>query len=57
MTKKRAACACEKSLFSFAKEINLGEHLLLGKGEDRTGGRRRASVLADAFEALIAEVK
>lgn len=56
MTKKRAACACEKSLFGFAKEINLGEYLLLGKGEDRTGGRRRASVLADAFEALIAAI-
>ena len=56
MTKKRAACACEKSLFSFAKEIDLGEYLLLGKGEERTGGRKRASVLADAFEALIAAI-
>ena len=56
MTKKRAACACEKSLFSFAKEIDLGDYLLLGKGEDRTGGRKRASVLADAFEALIAAI-
>ncbi len=56
MTKKRAACACEKSLFSFAKEIDLGAYLLLGKGEERTGGRKRASVLADAFEALIAAI-
>lgn len=56
MTKKRAACACEKSLFGFAKEIDLGEYLLLGKGEERTGGRKRASVLADAFEALIAAI-
>lgn len=56
MTKKRAACACEKSLFSFAKEIDLGDYLLLGRGEERTGGRKRASILADAFEALIAAI-
>lgn len=56
MTKKRAACACEKSLFGFAKEIDLGDYILLGKGEDRTGGRKRASILADAFEALIAAI-
>ena len=56
MTKKRAACACEKSLFGFAKEINLGDFILLGKGEERTGGRKRASILADAFEALLAAI-
>ncbi len=56
MTKKRAACACEKSLFGFAKEISLGDFLLLGKGEDRTGGRKRASILADAFEAVIGAI-
>ncbi len=56
MTKKRAACACEKSLCCFAKEINLGKHLFLGKGEEITGGRGRASILADAFEALIAAI-
>ncbi len=56
MTKRRAACACEKSLFGFAKEIDLGKYILLGKGEERTGGRKRASILADAFEALIAAI-
>ncbi|MBE6773207.1 MAG: ribonuclease III [Ruminococcaceae bacterium] len=56
MTKRRAACACEKSLFDFAKEIDLGKYILLGRGEERTGGRKRASILADAFEALIAAV-
>ncbi len=56
MTKKRAACACEKSLCCFAKEIKLGDYLLLGKGEENTGGRGRASILADAFEALIAAI-
>lgn len=56
MTKKRAACVCEKSLFGFAKEINLGKYLLLGRGEDNTGGRNRASILADAFEAVIGAI-
>ncbi|NLL63036.1 MAG: ribonuclease III [Ruminococcaceae bacterium] len=56
LTRLRAATVCEKSLFEFAKEIDLGEYLLLGKGEQRTGGRERASILADAFEALIASL-
>lgn len=56
MTKKRAACVCEKSLFGFAKEINLGKYLLLGRGEENTGGRNRASILADAFEAVIGAI-
>ncbi|MBO5936939.1 MAG: ribonuclease III [Clostridia bacterium] len=56
MTKKRAACACEKSLVSFAKKINLGKYILLGRGEEHTGGRNRASILADAFEAVIGAI-
>ncbi len=56
MTKKRAACVCEKSLHGFAKQIGLGKYLLLGRGEDATGGRHRASILADAFEAVIGAV-
>ena len=56
MTKKRAACACEKSLCEFARKINLGRYMLLGKGEEHTGGRNRASVLADAFEAVIGAI-
>lgn len=56
MTKRRAACACEKSLFAFAKEIRLGEYIRLGKGEENMGGRNRASILADAFEAVIAAI-
>lgn len=56
MTKKRAACACEKSLHGFAKEIDLGKYIYLGKGEERMGGRKRASILADAFEAVIAAI-
>lgn len=56
MTKRRAACVCEKSLFGFAKEIGIGKYILLGKGEERTGGRTRPSILADAFEAVIAAI-
>lgn len=56
MTKKRAACACEKSLYKFAKEINLGRYIFLGRGEENMGGRDRASILADAFEAVIAAI-
>ena len=56
LTKIRASLVCEKSLYECAKQIDLGEHILLGKGEDNTGGRERVSILADAFEAVIAAV-
>ncbi len=56
LTKIRASLVCEKSLHEFAKEINLGEYIMLGKGEEHTGGRERPSILADAFEAVIAAV-
>jgi ribonuclease-3 len=56
LSKTRAALVCEKSLFSFAKKIQLGEQLLLGKGEENSGGRERPALLADAFEALIAAI-
>ena len=54
LTKLRASLVCEKSLCGFAKEIELGRFLRLGKGEDKGGGRERDSILADAFEALLA---
>lgn len=47
---------CEKSLHEFAKQIRLGDFILLGKGEENTGGRERPSILADAFEAVIAAI-
>jgi ribonuclease-3 len=47
---------CEKSLYNFAQQIRLGDFLLLGKGEEHTGGRERPSILADAFEAVIAAI-
>ena len=56
LTKLRAAMVCEKSLCVFARELDLGNCLLLGKGEICTGGRERPSILADAFEALVAAI-
>lgn len=56
LTKLRASLVCEKSLCGFAKQLNLGSCLLLGKGEDQMGGAQRPSILADAFEAVIAAI-
>ncbi len=56
LTKIRASLVCEKALFKFAKEIRLGDFIMLGKGEENTGGRTRPSILADAFEAVIAAI-
>ncbi|HBB72264.1 MAG TPA: ribonuclease III [Ruminococcus sp.] len=56
LTKMRASLVCEKSLHIFAQQIHLGDYLMLGKGEENTGGRERPSILADAFEAVIAAV-
>ena len=56
LTKLRANIVCEESLSDVAMEIHLGEYLLLGKGEEATGGRERISILADAFEAVIAAI-
>ncbi len=52
LSKIRASIVCEASLAKTAKLIGLGEYILLGKGEEMTGGRERASILADGFEAL-----
>ncbi len=54
LTKLRASLVCEKALDVFAQKLGLGEYLRLGKGEEMTGGRSRPSILADAFEAVIA---
>ncbi len=56
LTKLRAATVCEKSCYDFAKEIDEGKYILLGKGEEKSGGRERTSILADAFEAVIAAI-
>lgn len=56
LTKLRASLVCEKTLFIFAKEIELGKHILLSNGEKKGGGAERPSILSDAFEALIAAI-
>ena len=53
MTKIRAQLVCEPSLESYARNLNLGKLMLLGRGEENSGGRERPTVLADAFEAFI----
>mgnify|MGYP002542831381 FL=1 len=56
LTKARATIVCEHSLWECALEIEMGNYLILGKGEELTGGRTRVSILADAYEALIAAI-
>lgn len=54
LTSLRAALVRASTLAEFAESINLPEHLRLGKGESESGGRHRANILSDAFEALMA---
>ena len=56
LTKYRAELVCERSLYGFSKELNLGEFMLLSHGEIRTGGRDRQSILADMFESVSAAI-
>ncbi|MCF0133347.1 MAG: ribonuclease III [Blautia sp.] len=56
LTKKRASMVCEPSLAYCAREFGLPEFLLLGKGEDLTGGRMRDSIVSDATEALLGAI-
>lgn len=56
LTKIRAKVVCESSLAYAARKIELGEYLLLGKGEEATGGRERESILADTCEAIVGAI-
>ncbi|MDF2542027.1 MAG: hypothetical protein K0S47_1745 [Herbinix sp.] len=56
LTKLRASMVCEQTLSSCARDLILGDHLLLGKGEDATGGRERDSILSDSLEAIIGAI-
>ncbi len=56
LTKTRAKIVCEPTLAECAKSIDIGQYLLLGRGEEVTGGRSRTSILADAFEAIIGAI-
>ncbi|MCQ2449839.1 MAG: ribonuclease III [Clostridia bacterium] len=54
LTRLRASLVCEKSLCAFSRQLEIGRFLLLGRGEEKGGGRERDSILADAFEAVLA---
>lgn len=56
LSKSRAGLVNAHSLENAARRINLGEHLRLGRGEEKTGGREKPALLADAFEAVVAAV-
>ena len=56
LTKTRASMVCEPALAFCARDIGLGDYLMLGKGEDATGGRERDSIVSDAMEALIGAI-
>jgi ribonuclease III len=56
LTKLRASIVNEKMFADLARKLNLGDFLLLGKGEDSTEGRNKNSILADTYEALIASI-
>ncbi|WP_272939344.1 ribonuclease III [Paenibacillus faecalis] len=53
LTKLRAAIVCEPSLVKFAERLDFGRYVLLGKGEEMTGGRTRPALLADVFESFV----
>lgn len=56
LTKMRARLVSKHALFAFAKSLELGSYVLLGKGEETSGGRERPSTLADAFEAILGAI-
>jgi len=56
LTRIRSAMVNEQQLASLSKNMDLGQHILLGKGESRTGGRNKSSILADCLEAVIASI-
>ncbi|MCC8168091.1 MAG: ribonuclease III [Clostridiales bacterium] len=56
LTRTRASLVCEPTLAFCAEQLNLGEYILLGKGEAMTGGRTRKSILSDALEAVIGAI-
>ncbi len=56
LTRHRAALVCEKALCKYARELGIGPCLLLGRGERHSGGDNRPSILADAFEAVLAAI-
>jgi len=56
LTKTRAKAVCEEALDLYASKINLPKYIMLGKGEENSGGRQRPAIIADAFEAVLGAV-
>jgi len=56
LTKMRASLVCEKSLQRFSRTLEIGDFLRLSRGEQNSGGAQRSSILADAFEAVLAAI-
>ena len=56
LTARRAALVCERTLSAIARSLDLGRCLIMGHGEEQTGGREKASILADALEAVLAAI-
>lgn len=56
LSRFRATLVCEHSLAEISKRINLSELVFLGRGEEKTGGRRRPSIISDAFEAVLGAI-
>ncbi len=56
LTRVRASIVCEQTLAFCTRELDLGDYLFLGKGEEQTGGRKRKSVLSDALEAVLGAI-
>ncbi len=56
LSKARAMAVCEPSLAEAAQKLHLGEYLIMSKGEEMAGGRSKPSILADAFEAVVAVI-
>lgn len=56
LTRMRASIVCEPALAFCAKDLELGQFMFFGKGEERTGGRKRESIIADAMEAVIGAI-
>ena len=56
LTARRAALVCEHTLSVLARQLDLGEYLYMGNGEDANGGREKPSILSDAMEAVLAAI-
>lgn len=56
LTKLKASLVCEKALYGFSKELEVGKYMRFSRGEELSGGRERTSILADAFEAITAAI-